>query len=675
MLAAGRGKAAEINETAVVLVDLDEGDIEAKLAHLARYLGEPTLEIASGGVTSEGQRKRHLYWGLSKPASGDDLRRVVNIRRLLAEKVGGDPAFGSPAQLIRVAGSIHAKSGEPRPVEVIARRPRRFDLGSFEAAALDMPAMNGLPDRSKKTTPAIRDLMTRAVRENGADGVTRHEAMTSVIGHWLRQERLGLIPSDEAWRAVSDHNAALIRPRWPEERLRREFERLRALDSRNHGVPAEIRVASLTEDGLARAFAAAHADRLRHVDGQWYQWTSSHWQPAGSGLVVELVRVFCKTVADDRGMGDDRRLHSLRVFKAVEELARCDQRLRLAADSFDCDPMLLNTPDGIIDLRTGEVRPGDPGANLSRTTLARPGRGPSPLWSRFIAEVTQGDAAFAAYLARVAGYCLTGRMGEQAFFFLHGKGGSGKSTFVKVMAAVLGSYATTAAFDTFLATKSDRHPTELARLHGARLVTGVEIDRGRSWNESVVKALTGGDRVAARRMHADFSEFAPACKLMFAGNHMPPGRFDGAMRRRLQRIPFDAQFTGARRIIDLDQRLLEEADDILSWMIEGCVDWQQTGLAPPPVVLEASRSYFEEEDPVGQWLEECCVKAEGVRARSRDLHRSYRTWAHEAGIEPLSMPSLIVDLKARGFREFRNAAERGLQGLSVPEHASGELVA
>ena len=238
------------------------------------------------------------------------------------------------------------------------------------------------------------------------------------------------------------------------------------------------------------------------------------------------------------------------------------------------------------------------------------------------------------------------------------------------MAAILGSYATTAAFDTFLATKSDRHPTELARLHGARLVTGVEIDRGRSWNHSVVKALTGGDRVAARRMHADFSEFAPACKLMFAGNHMPRGRFDSAMRRRLQRLPFDAQFTGARRIIDLDQRLLEEADGILSWMIEGCLDWQQRGLAPPPVVLEACLSYFEEEDPVGQWLEECWVKAEGARARSRDLHRSYSTWAEEVGIEPLSMPSLVVDLKARGFREFRTAAERGLQGLSVPEHAS-----
>ena len=667
MLASGRGKAAEINETVVVVVDLDEGDIEAKLAYLARYLGEPTLEIASGGVTSEGQRKRHVYWGLSKPASGDDLRRVVNIRRLLAEKVGGDPAFGSPAQLIRVAGSIHAKSGEPRPVEVIAGRPRRFDLGSFEAAALDMPAMKGLPGKAKKRTPVVRDLMTRAVRENGVDGVTRHDAMTSVIGHWLRQERLGLIRSDEAWRAVSDHNAALIRPSWAEEKLRREFERLRALDLRNHGVPAEARVASLTEDGLARAFAAAHADCLRHVDGQWHQWTSSHWQPAGSGRVVDLVRVFCKTVADDRGMGDDRRLLSLRIFKAVEELARCDQRLTLAADAFDCDPMLLNTPDGIIDLRTGEVRPGDPGANLSRTTLARPGRGPSPRWRRFIAEVTQGDAAFAAYLARVAGYCLTGRMGEQAFFFFTARADRASRPSSRSWPP------------SWVATRPRLPSTHSWRRSPIATRPSSRGCTAPAWSPvSRSTAAAPGTRVSSRRSPAAIASPPGACTRTSRSLPRPASSCSRATTclpgvstarcgavcnafpsTRSSPVPDGSSISISVFSKRLTASLLDDRGvHRLAAKGSGAAAGRARGV---PLLLRGG-------DPVGQWLDECCVKAEGVRPGAATFTGA-TDWAENRDRAPFEA-HLILDLKPRGLREFRNAAQRGLHVLSMAEHDS-----
>src|SRR5690606_1159605 len=115
----GDARAEHILQTQVLLVDLDHGDIAAKRAHLERHVGRPTLVVASGGVTAEGQRKLHLYWRLTEPAEGEDVARVCRLRQTIAAKVGGDPAFKSAHQPIRVAGSIHAKGGSRRLVEIV----------------------------------------------------------------------------------------------------------------------------------------------------------------------------------------------------------------------------------------------------------------------------------------------------------------------------------------------------------------------------------------------------------------------------------------------------------------------------------------------------------------------------------------------------------------------------
>ena len=107
----------------------------------------------------------------------------------------------------------------------------------------------------------------------------------------------------------------------------------------------------------------------------------------------------------------------------------------------------------------------------------------------------------AAYLQRIAGYCLTGRTDEQVFFFLHGSGANGKTVFLEVLADVLGSYARTAPLDTFMATRGDRQPIDLAGLDGARMVVATETEAGRPWAEARIKAITGGDRIAVRRLY------------------------------------------------------------------------------------------------------------------------------------------------------------------------------
>jgi putative DNA primase/helicase len=161
-------------------------------------------------------------------------------------------------------------------------------------------------------------------------------------------------------------------------------------------------------------------------------------------------------------------------------------------------------------------------------------QGDCPTWRRFLATVTGDDPQIQAYLARMVGYALTGVTTEHALFFLYGTGANGKSVFVNTIAAILGGYATNAPMDTFMATQGERHPTDMAGLRGARLVTSIETEQGRRWAESRLKALTGGDKISARFMRQDFFEFTPQFKLVIAGNHKPAIRtIDEAMRRRL----------------------------------------------------------------------------------------------------------------------------------------------
>ena len=241
--------------------------------------------------------------------------------------------------------------------------------------------------------------------------------------------------------------------------------------------------------------------------------------------------------------------------------------------------MLLNTPAGVIDLRTGEVLPNDPGLQMTRITRAAPGSG-CRRWLAFIARITGGDSEMAAYLQRIAGYCLTGRTDEQAFFFLHGSGANGKTVFLEVLADVLGSYARTAPLDTFMATRADRQQNDLAGLDGARMVIATETEAGRPWAEARIKAVTGGDRIAVRRLYGEFFETIPGYKLLIAGNHRPRLTGGGAgMARRLHLVPFDTVIPEHERDGRLREKLLGERDGILGWMLEGCRAWQDRGLA------------------------------------------------------------------------------------------------
>jgi putative DNA primase/helicase len=306
----------------------------------------------------------------------------------------------------------------------------------------------------------------------------------------------------------------------------------------------EDRPPGYSDDALAIRFADQHAHDLRFVAGwgRWLRWDGTVWLFDETLFALNSARHVCREAAATvmkTGNGPLAfSLASRKTIEAVERLARSDPRLAVTTDQWDVDPWLLNTPDGAIDLRTGQCRPHCPLEYMTKTTAVAP-RGDCPRFLAFLHEIMDGDRELVAYLGRVLGYALTGETREHALFFAHGTGANGKSVLMSTVGGILGGYHQVAPMDAFVVSYGDRHPTDIAGLRGARLVSATETEQGRFWAEARIKLLTGGDAVSARFMRRDFFQFRPQFKLLIAGNHKPSLRSVGeAMRRRFHLVPF-----------------------------------------------------------------------------------------------------------------------------------------
>ena len=391
-----------------------------------------------------------------------------------------------------------------------------------------------------------------------------------------------------------------------------------------------------SDDALALLFADHKHQTIRYIAvlGRWLIWDGTRWRHDETLKTRDISRTLCRDVAARcNGMKEGKALASSRTIAAVAHLAQSDRRIAATVDQWDADPWLLNTPSGIYDLRTGEIRKHDPDCYMTKITGVAPNYAmPTPVWEAFLNRITGGNAELIDYLRRVAGYSLTGLTHEHALFFYYGLGANGKTTYLNALTAAAGDYHRAAPIETFSASNNERHPTELAGLQGSRIVTATETEEGRRWAESRVKQLTGGDKIAARFMRQDFFEFTPQFKLHIAGNHKPGLRsVDEAIRRRFNLIPFNITIPPEERDADLPNKLKAELPGSLAWMIDGCTQWQELGLAPPQIVTEATAAYLESEDAVAAWIEECCERDPQAWASSAALFKSWNEWATLAG--------------------------------------------
>ena len=243
----GEARAEHVRQMQAVVVDLDTGDVAAKLTHLEQHLGPPTLLVESGGRTAEGQAKLHVWWRLSEPADGEDLEQLCALRGVIADKVGGDTHFRSAHQPIRVPGTIYRKHGTQRVVAIRRHAPgHEVDLASFAEAVAAMPTLPGLPAPASHPAgerPGLDAILTTPVHEGGEDAWTRFQGASAAIGHYVRLVHDGRITGDEGWEAICQYNAAMLRPAWPIDRLKVEADRIWRLHEQRNG-PALLRSAS-----------------------------------------------------------------------------------------------------------------------------------------------------------------------------------------------------------------------------------------------------------------------------------------------------------------------------------------------------------------------------------------------------------------------------------------------
>jgi putative DNA primase/helicase len=333
---------------------------------------------------------------------------------------------------------------------------------------------------------------------------------------------------------------------------------------RRHGVePREFSDIAFSDIALAKIFADTNECGLRFVPliGKWFVWDGQRWEMDVWLKARERAKETCRAeAAKCNKLKAAKLIASARTVSSVERLGQCDPQLVAIIDQWDGDPWLLNTPDGTLDLRGGGMRPHDRNDYITKMTGVAPDfKMPTPLWDAFLKHITKDNAELEGYLQRKTGYELTGITREHALFFSFGTGANGKSTFVNAITACLGDYHQTAPIETFTVSNQDRHPTELARLRGARLVTATETEEGRHCAESRIKQLTGEDPVAARFMRQDFFEYRPQFKLDISGNHKPSLRsVDEAIRRRFNLIPFTLTIPPEERDLELGNKLKAE---------------------------------------------------------------------------------------------------------------------
>jgi putative DNA primase/helicase len=396
-----------------------------------------------------------------------------------------------------------------------------------------------------------------------------------------------------------------------------------------------------TEAQYAEAFARHFADRLRflHNRGEWFEFAPHAWRRDADGAIVRHALAFVRQEqARALEVPDRRQKHAAAKFAIqaetksfLEKLIGLAKNFEPLADSgagWDADPWLLGAPNGVIDLRTGGLRPG---VAADRITFAVgvpfDSDATCPRFEAFLSEIFSGQLDQIRFVQRFIGYCLTGETREQVLALLHGLGANGKSTLLNVLARVFGDYAHNMPFGT-IERQRQSIPNDLAALAGKRFVTASETNDGTRLNEARVKALTGSDPISARFLHGEWFTFQPCAKFLLAVNHKPSVHDDSpGFWRRIRLIPFTQSFDGSTRDDQLEAKLFNEGPGILQWAIRGCLEWQARGLDAPLSVLNATNEYQRDSDALGEFIEHACEYSTDAAVRASEFYDAYQRWA------------------------------------------------
>lgn len=447
-----------------------------------------------------------------------------------------------------------------------------------------------------------------------------------------------------------------------------------AARSRSANAPSDFVVAD-TDIANAKRLIAKHGQDIRYTPERgWLVWDGQRWATDEKSLrVFEMAKRTALEIFDELKDATDRdaiyrhakRSQSKVAIQAMEWLARSEATARIT--QFDADPMLLNVSNGTLELRTGELRPHSRADLITRLApVAYDPKADCPIWYATLDRIFGSDRNLIEYLQRLVGYALTALTVEQAIHFMWGMGANGKSTVSELVQEMLGDYATVCSPDLIMCHRHSGIPNDVARLRGVRLAMMNETGQGTRFDEAKVKDLTGGDRLTARFLHAEYFDFRPTHKLIIRGNHKPAiTGTDEGIWRRLQLIPFDVVIPPGERDPYLLDKLRTELPGVLTWAVKGCLAWQREGLKPPAAVLAAGNTYRDEADTLGRFIAEACTVRNLAQVKASAFQKAYATYCREADERPIPSKDLPAELERRGFGYQRTKTARLYVGLEL----------
>jgi P4 family phage/plasmid primase-like protien len=435
---------------------------------------------------------------------------------------------------------------------------------------------------------------------------------------------------------------------------------------------------------------AANAHRLIHfmqndykyvTDVGWHKWDGSRYaldrEKSIMQVAIEATKFSLNCDADDAQLKWAQQSANKDRLQNAITIAGTDEDVLVPTIQLDAEANDLCTPAGIVNLRTGEVRPAVKGADLNtRQTSISAAVMDTPLWDTFLKEIIEDEDRI-NYLQELFGACLFGDSRFHVLPVFVGTGANGKSTILDVISGILNDYAATMPENFLLDTTGNAHPTDIARLRGVRLAVASETRPDGKFNESRVKMLTGGDTLSARFMGQNFFDFKPTHTLFMAVNHLPEVKSGGdGFWRRLRKIDFRKTIPADKRKENFAQLLIqEEGPGILQWMVDGAVRLTNQGFSEPESVKMATQSYRHEEDHIAKFLDEKTIVADTASVTKVAVYNAYRDWCAENGEKPVTQNNLSREVRARlGVAESSNAGFRMFIGVELLKAAPPQEV-
>lgn len=420
-----------------------------------------------------------------------------------------------------------------------------------------------------------------------------------------------------------------------------------------------------------------------YINNSWYIYNGHFWEEDRSGYIHQYVDAMVDRIKDEgvhAASGEDKEDAEKAFTKFLKRsrqnaakksvIDELKHRVPTLPGDFDKDKILLNVSNGYVDLTSGELFEPDIKKMFSKQANTEYSeKYPADEWMNFLDRIFAHNQELIEYVQKAVGYSLTGSTKEQVMFILFGNGRNGKSVFLETISNILGTYANSMQAQSIMVKQYSGGPnSDIARLAGARLVTSSEPNEGLRMDEGLVKQLTGGDKVVARKLYGSEFEFEPEFKLWLATNHKPIIRgTDDGIWRRLKLIPFTVQIPDNEVDKDLKFKLARESMGIMNWMVEGAMKWQREGLTDPEIIKQSSTGYRQEMDVLAQFLDENVIEESGAEVKSSELFAEYQKWADARSEYKMSATKFGVEMSGR-YERVHNRNGNVFLGIKLVQY-------